>query len=169
MSTFLNVGQYPYDWIVAADVLYSGMDGLFARVLAAHLPSPTERVATTTDDEPPTRALIACPFRKDSPLLNFFAITARPGLELERLENASGHAAGATSGVNAKEAFADSEFVPIGNGSIETFTNTKSQWERIAKEPTFSIHNRDKIQIFRVRRLSGTAEEARSIRRVGRL
>jgi predicted O-methyltransferase YrrM len=45
-TTFLSVGQERFDMILAADVLYSGMDKLFARALASHLPS--EEVDYTT-------------------------------------------------------------------------------------------------------------------------
>ena len=39
VTTFLDPSRRPYDMILAADVLYAGMDGLFARALASHLPS----------------------------------------------------------------------------------------------------------------------------------
>ena len=37
-----------YDLVVAADVLYAGMQGLFARVLASHLPSGPRRLLETS-------------------------------------------------------------------------------------------------------------------------
>ncbi len=67
-STFLNPSitkDNRYDLVVAADVLYAGMDGLFARTLASHLPSRDEII--DVGQEPPV-AIIACPFRSDSPL-----------------------------------------------------------------------------------------------------
>ena len=76
-----------YDLVVAADVLYAGMDGLFARTLASHLPSRDE-----IDGQQPPDALLACPFRKDSPLYNFFGNAYRLGLVFKRLEDANGNA-----------------------------------------------------------------------------
>jgi len=53
-STFLL--KEKFDLIVAADVLYSGMDKLFARALASHLP--------IFSVEEPVEAWVASPFRK---------------------------------------------------------------------------------------------------------
>ena len=134
---------------MAADVLYAGMDGLFARTLASHLPSSDEMKMVERQQQPPD-AIIACPFRTDSPLLNFFAIAERLGLSLYRLENKDGAAAGSASGTSASKAFNQSEFVPVGDRNSGI---SKSRWEMIAKEPQFSPHNRDKVQIFRVNRV----------------
>lgn len=80
VTTFLDPSRRPYDMILAADVLYAGMDGLFARALASHLPSKKEVGAVSSSSRGPTEAIIACPNRKDSPLLNFFGICKRLGL-----------------------------------------------------------------------------------------
>jgi len=170
-TTFLDpMGEEQdiHDVIVAADVLYAGMQGLFARVLASHLPSVEEMSSTSTSSAIP-EAILACPFRDDSPLLNFFGIAQRLGLEMDRLEDANGNAAGASSGMDAGAAYADCRFVKIGNGDCEDGSGDGSRWEDIAKRPTFGKHNRDSIQIFRVRRVRGAAGEARAIRRIGRL
>jgi len=161
--------QDVHDVIVAADVLYAGMQGLFARVLASHLPSVEEMSSTSTNTSAIPEAILACPFRDDSPLLNFFGITQRLGLEMDRLEDADGNAAGASSGMDAGEAYADCRFVKIGSGLCEEGRGDDTRWEDIAKRPTFGKHNRDSIQIFRVRRVRGSAAEARAIRRIGRL
>ena len=167
-STFLNPSitkshqeSNRYDLVVAADVLYAGMDGLFARTLASHLPSSDE-----IDGQKPPVAIIACPFRTDSPLFNFFGIVKRLGLELDRLEDGNGSAAGAAPGTNLCEAFYESSFVPLcGGGEGEE----KIRWRHVATDPTFSLLNHDRVQIFRVRRISGTSADARAIRRVGRI
>ncbi len=78
------------------------MDGLFARTLASHLPSRDEII--DVGQEPPV-AIIACPFRSDSPSFNFFGIVKRLGLELDRLEDGNGSAVGAAPGTNLSEAF----------------------------------------------------------------
>ena len=160
-----------YDVIVAADVLYAGMQGLFARVLASHLPSMEEMSSTSsreTNEVGIPEAILACPFRTDSPLLNFFGIAHRLGLELDRLEDSEGAAAGASTGMDADAAFENCHFVEIGDGDSGEGSGG-SRWGDIANQPTFGKGNRDNIQIFRVRRVRGTAAEARAIRRVGRL
>jgi predicted nicotinamide N-methyase len=134
------------DLILAADVLYSGMDKLFARALASHL---------TLENE----AFVACPFRKDSPLKGWFVSCQRLGLKLTRLEDVDGHAVGAHWGVDPHKIFGNSQFVPI----------TEQNLERITVAPTFGAGNDQSIQIFRVKRVSGTPEEAIQIRRVSRI
>ena len=150
-----------YDLIVAADVLYAGMDGLFARALASHIPSSVE-----INGEQPPVAIIACPFRNDSPLLNFFGMMKRLGLELDRLEDVNGNAAGA-SPTNASIEFKAS--VAFNKTSFVPLHEDQSRWKHIATDPTFSSLNHDGVQIFRVRRVSGTSADARAIRRVGRI
>lgn len=170
-TTFLNpVDQYErdgYDLIVAADVLYAGMQGLFARVLASHLPSMEEMSTRETNEVVVPEAILACPFRTDSPLLNFFGIAHRLGLELERLEDSEGNAAGVSAGMDVV-AYENCHFVEIGGRDSREGGDCR-RWEDIASRPTFGKENRDHIQIFRVRRVRGTAAEARAIRRVGRL
>ena len=87
------------------------------------------------------------------------------------MEDPEGNAAGASTGMDAGAAYADCSFVQIGGGDSagEGGEGGSSRWEDIAKQPTFGRYNRDSIQIFRVRRVRGTAAEARAIRRVGRL
>lgn len=143
--TFLNPNEY--DLILAADVLYSGMDKLFARVLASHLKIGTD-------------AFLACPYRKDSPLADFLDVGIRLGLEFERLEDKHGAAVGGIMGMDASEIYRSSHFVALD--SVE-------RREMVATEPTFSSLNEEKVQIFRVQRVSGTPEEAAKIRRVGRM
>ena len=157
-STFLPLDQKRFDLVVAADVLYSGMDKLFARALASHLPSPKEVGGCSPSIS--TTALVACPFRKDSPLAGFFDTCIRIGLAIERLEDESGSAVGAHWGVNAEAAFSGSRFVKLDSpdSRIQTY-----------ETPTFSDFNEKKVQIFRIRRIEGTAGEARSIRRVSRM
>lgn len=176
-TTFLdpvdNDERDGYDTIVAADVLYAGMQGLFARVLASHLPSMEEKMSSNSlssevNEVVIPEAILACPFRTDSPLLNFFGIADRLGLELDRLEDSEGNAAGASTGMDAKVAFENCQFVEIGGGDSGEGSGG-SRWKDIANQPTFGKDNRDNIQIFRVRRVRGTAVEARAIRRVGRL
>lgn len=155
-STFLmpqGGDKNQFDLVVAADVLYSSMDKLFARALAAHLPSPDESSESST-----LEAIIACPFRTDSPLEGFVQASMRLGLGLERLENDQHQAVGAGLGVSAVEAFEGSQFVPL-----------RRQILQVSTEPTFSLLNVNKVQIFRVRRVTGTAAHAASIRRVGRI
>lgn len=144
-STFLPPAEF--DLIVASDVLYSGMDKLFARALASHL--------SVSSNE----ALIACPFRKDSPLAGFFGACHRLGLELERLEDGRGRAVGAHFGVDPKHAFSDSRFVPIN----------ESDWDHIVDSPLFVPGNQRDVQIFRIRRVQGTPEQALHIRRASRI
>jgi hypothetical protein len=115
--------------VVAADVLYSGMDKLFARALASHLPSVDEM----GNGLPQIEAMIACPFRKDSPLHDFFTASMRLGLAFDRLEDCNGNAAGAFTGVDARKAFNGSRFVP--------FDSTEKRQE-VATRPTFSSHNK---------------------------
>lgn len=147
-STFLNPAEF--DKIVAADVLYSGMDKLFARALASHLvKAPTDQYA-----------IVACPFRTDSPLEGFFDASIRLGLEFERLQDKQGCAVGAAVGVEPSEAYQDSQFVSL---------NSNDKRKHVAIEPSFSKENLEKVQIFRVRRVRGTPEEAASIRRVSRI
>ncbi|CAB9518994.1 Putative methyltransferase [Seminavis robusta] len=151
--------RQPVDLVVAADVLYSGMDKLFARALAAHLPSLSE---TGNDDDATNtaEAIIACPYRSDSPLMGFFEASMRLGLEFDRLENNQGQAVGSYHGVDCASAFDGSQFVPL---------ETKHQLQHVAGQPTFSSVNVKQVQIFRARRVHGTATEAASIRRVGRI
>ena len=173
-TTFLNPLLHKngrFDLVVAADVLYAGMDGLFARVLASHLPS-SEEIAIDSSLPRTTTAIIACPFRSDSPLYNFFGITSRLGLELDRLEDANGNAVGASAGTNSQEAFRESIFVPcgrVGESNQSEEEMVKCKWRHIAEKPTFAPLNHDRIQIFKVKRVSGTSADARSIRRVGRM
>ena len=161
-----------YDMVVAADVLYAGMQGLFARVLASHLPSVEEMSSTSSREMEEVgipEAILACPFRTDSPLLNFFGIAHRLGLELDRLEDSEGNAAGASTGMDADAAYENCHFVEIGDRDSGEGRQGGSRLEDIASRPTFGKGNRDHVQIFRVRRVRGTAAEARAIRRVGRL
>lgn len=145
-STFLPYSNF--DLIVASDVLYSGMDKLFARVLASHLGTKGE-------------ALVASPFRKDSPLVGFFGACERLGLSLERLECCNeGSAAGAVMGVNTHNAFSKVHFVGI---------DTEERRHEVATEPTFSEYNKEQVQIFRIRRVSGSPEDAIQIKRVSRI
>lgn len=168
VTTFLDPSRRPYDMILAADVLYAGMDGLFARALASHLPSKKEVGAVSSSSRGPTEAIIACPNRKDSPLLNFFGICKRLGLSLDRLENATGSAAGASPGMSAMEAYSETKFVSLGYDDDDE-EERHHRWRIVAESPTFSSRNKDMIQLFRVRRRDGQAEDARQIRRVGRL
>ena len=165
-----NISQ-PFDLILAADVLYSGMDKLFARALAAHLPSREELIGTTLE---PTKlilhdtseqvhlpyALVACPFREDSPLIGFFQAASRLGLGFERLQNQSGEAVGGYHEIDAGEIFEGSFFVSLESSEAQ---------EEVANAPSFSCHNIKKIQIFRIRRLHGSADSASKIRRVSRI
>jgi hypothetical protein len=77
----------------------------------------------------------------------------------------NGSAVGASTGTNLSEAFHGSSFVPLCGGE----EGEENRWRHVAEEPTFSSLNHDRIQLFRVRRVSGTAEDARAIRRVGRI
>lgn len=160
-STFLLEGDESssseFDLVVAADVLYSGMDRLFARALASHLPSSEEVECSRRS---PPEAMIACPFRTDSPLAEFFEASMRLGLAFDRLEDQDGCAVGAVSGIDAVEAFAGSQFVPLDSSDRRSQVSTK---------PTFSSCNEKQVQIFRVRRVQGTAKEAARIRRASRI
>ena len=130
--------------IVAADVLYAGMQGLFARVLASHLPSVEELSSTSSremEDVVIPEAILACPFRTDSPLLNFFGIADRLGLELDRLEDSEGNAAGASTGMDADAAYENCHFVEIGDGDSGEGRRGGSRWEDIANQPTFGKGN----------------------------
>jgi len=146
-TTFLTSNQ-PYDLVLAADVLYSGMDKLFARALASHLHVDT------------TIGLVASPFRKDSPLLGFLQAAHRLGLRVQRLEDGRGRAVGAYSGTDPQQAYRDSVFVPVAG---------EDRLEEVSKVPTFGQLNEKQIQIFRVERIRGTPEESASIRRIGRI
>ena len=156
------------DLVVAADVLYNGMDKLFARALASHLLSREElrQQQDQAQQQQQTRkagihALLACPFRTDSPLATFFQTCERLGLAFERLQDEAGNAAGAAAGLDpASVAFTNTYFVPL---------DTNEQRQTVATRPTFSSQNANKVQIFRVRRVEGTAESSASIRRVSRL
>lgn len=145
-STFLPARNF--DLIVAADVLYSGMDKLFARALASHL--------TCGDNE----ALVACPFRKDSPLEGFFGACHRLGLKVERLEDEEGRATGAHFGTNPFEAYATGVFVPL---------KESSNLVQVTVSPSFAEGNEQNVQIFRVYRSEGRPEDAIQIRRVSRI
>ena len=165
-----NIRQ-PFDLILAADVLYSGMDKLFARALAAHLPSREELIGTTLE---PTKlilhdtseqvhlpyALVACPFREDSPLIGFFQAASRLGLGFERLQNQSGEAVGGYHEIDADDIYEGSFFVSLESSETQ---------QKVANAPSFSLHNIKKVQIFRIRRLHGSAESASKIRRVSRI
>ena len=171
-STFL-IPPHPHydeavDLVVAADVLYNGMDKLFARALASHLPS-TEEILKQQEQiqqqqrttEAGIHALLACPFRTDSPLATFFETCERLGLAFDRLQDEDGNAAGAATGLApASVAFTNTYFVPL---------DTIEQRQAVATRPTFSKQNPNQIQIFRVRRVEGTAESAANIKRVSRL
>ncbi|KAG7337709.1 methyltransferase-16 family protein [Nitzschia inconspicua] len=145
--------EYP-DLVLAADVLYSGMDKLFARVLSSHLASEE------TAGEKLPEALLACPFRKDSPLEGFFEVSMRLGLTFERLEDDQGCAVGGFHGITPSNIFSSSEFVPLVSDR---------QRKAIANDPTFSSYNTKNIQIFRVQRVGKTAEESFHVKRVSRL
>ena len=144
-----------FDLVLAADVLYSGMDKLFARVLASHLPSEKE-----TKLQPPPEALLACPYRKDSPLEGFFEVGIRLGLAFERLEDEEGRAVGGYLGAEPKDIFQSSEFVPL---------HSNERRKHVANDATFADANDKKVQIFRVKRIENTAEEAFRVKRVSRL
>jgi len=146
-STFLP--PQDFDLIVAADVLYSGMDKLFARALASQLVCDHNE------------ALVACPFRKDSPLRGFFDACHRLGLKVERLEDKEGRATGAHFGVDPFQAYASSEFFPLGEES-----NTM---EQVTVSPRFTTGNEQNVQIFRIYRSEGRPEDAIQIRRVSRI
>jgi len=167
-----------FDLVIAADVLYSGMDKLFARALASHLPSREEilelqQQKPTNGTNPMAKAfgnyandpeaLVAIPFRKDSPLQGFLDVCGRLGLALERLEDEEGRAAGAFTGTDYWNAYAKSFFVPVPAPQDASTTM------RIAMQPTFSPHNQKHIQIFRITRIAGRAQDAASIRRVSRI
>lgn len=142
-STFLSADNF--DLIVAADVLYAGMDKLFARALASHL----------LDND----SLVACPFRQDSPLVGFFGACHRLGLAVERLEDDDGNASGAHFGRDAFEAYRNSQFVAL----------TESNMEHVTESPTFAPGNDQKVQIFRIYRVKGEPEDAIRIKRVNRI
>lgn len=144
-TTFLTSSE-KHDLVVAADVLYSGMDKLFARALASHIHSMH------------TIALVASPFRKDSPLKGFLEAAQKLGLQVERLQDENGQAAGAYTGVTASQAYQDTRFVKL-----------QEEWDMVCRNPTFTEVNEKQVQIFRVTRVSGTPEEAASIRRVSRI
>ena len=145
-STFLLSEEF--DLVVAADVLYAGMDKLFARALASHLPNED------------SRAIVACPFRKDSPLAEFFEASLRLGLSFERLQDKQGRAVGAVTGVDPATAYSQSDFVLL---------ESSQQRIEVATTPSFTSSNERNIQIFRVRRVMGSAQDAATIRRVSRI
>jgi len=160
-----------FDLILAADVLYSGMDKLFARALAAHLPSREELMSTVLEPTKPILhdtseqvhlpyALVACPFREDSPLMGFFEAASRLGLEFERLQNHSGDAVGGYHGIDADHIYEGSFFVSLDSSEAR---------QDVANTPSFLFHNIKKIQMYRIRRLHGSAESASKIRRVSRI
>ena len=79
---------------------------------------------------------------------------------------------GASVGTNSNEAFHESKFVPCGRGGEDNPIEdeaVKCKWKHISEEPNFSPLNHDRIQLFKVTRVSGTSADARSIRRVGRM
>jgi len=78
------------------------------------------------------------------------------------------NAVGAAGGSDPHEAFTGSEFKPIGVGE-DNVQVTSCRWGSIAQGPSFSSHNHDRVQLFRIRRVEGTAKDAREIRLVGRL
>eukprot|EP00928_Gymnodinium_smaydae_P078841 TRINITY_DN62905_c0_g1_i1.p1 TRINITY_DN62905_c0_g1~~TRINITY_DN62905_c0_g1_i1.p1 ORF type:complete len:327 (-),score=27.63 TRINITY_DN62905_c0_g1_i1:44-982(-) len=119
-STYLPASSF--DIVVAADVLYSNKIRWFMPALLAHMAR-----------RPETRAFVACPPRKDSPLAGFFTSALHAGLTLERLEDQSGNAVGATSG-SATDVFRGARFVPLGE---ERFAAAASDGLRV-------------IQIFRL-------------------
>eukprot|EP00747_Dinoflagellata_sp_TGD_P002950 gnl/TRDRNA2_/TRDRNA2_106369_c0_seq1.p1 gnl/TRDRNA2_/TRDRNA2_106369_c0~~gnl/TRDRNA2_/TRDRNA2_106369_c0_seq1.p1 ORF type:complete len:313 (+),score=40.66 gnl/TRDRNA2_/TRDRNA2_106369_c0_seq1:141-1079(+) len=143
-STFLAPGDHAFDLVVAADVLYNGADKLFARALASHLPAASQ-------------AIVASPYREDSPLLGFFEAADRLGLAFELLEE-NGMAAGGTGG-DSPSVFQGSQFVPL----------PPERWAAVASNARFTRTNVGKIQIFRVHRVSGHPEDAARIRRVSRI
>eukprot|EP00980_Cylindrotheca_fusiformis_P000251 scaffold54_cov110-Cylindrotheca_fusiformis.AAC.9 len=155
-STFLPPNDF--DLIVAADVLYSGMDKLFARALASHLVVSNNN----NNDNNCNEAWVACPFRTDSPLSGFFTACSRLGLEMQRLEDDQGRAVGADLGVDPATAFSNSQFVPINK-------EQQQQQHSVTVNPEFGPGNERKVQIFRIRRITGTPEEAIRIRRVSRI
>lgn len=144
-STFLPAQDF--DLVVAADVLYAGMDKLFARALASHL------LCGQND------ALVACPFRKDSPLEGFFGACHRLGLKLDRLEDEDGRASGAHFGRDPFQAYDSTRFVPL----------EESKMEQITVSPSFAAGNDQNVQIFRIRRVEGEPQDAIQIRRVSRI
>ena len=154
-----------YDLIVAADVLYSGMDKLFARALASHLYSsipPSSSSSSLPLEQRQPIALVACPFRKDSPLRGFFDACTKLGLSAERLQDISdGAAVGAFSGVKPDDAFRNSHFVPLDSEVLSM--------KEVCETPTFSSVNEKQIQIFRLKRIEGHPIDAIQIRRVSRI
>ncbi|CAJ1937271.1 unnamed protein product [Cylindrotheca closterium] len=145
-STFLPARDF--DLVVAADVLYSGMDKLFARALASHLARDHNE------------AFVACPFRKDSPLEGFFGACHRLGLNVERLEDKEGRATGAHFGMDAFQVFSSNEFVPL---------EESSNMEHVTASPSFAPENEQSVQIFRIYRSKGRPEDAIRIRRASRI
>lgn len=156
-STFLL--NQEWDLVIAADVLYSSMDKLFARALASHLHLASS-LSAVEKDTTTTVGLVASPFRKDSPLLGFLEACDRLGLSTERLQDKHGQAVGSYTGTASRESYRIVEFVPI---------DSNSRQQDVSQSPTFSSHNAKQVQIFRVRRISGCPSEAASIRRASRI
>lgn len=125
-TTYLR--QRKFDVVVAADVLYSRRDRWFWRALEAHMARAQGTIA-----------FVASPYRKDSPLTGFFELVQQAGLQLERLEDRAGRAAGGTTGA-AEDVYAGSRFVAM----------TPMRCSVAATGAEFSESNEHKIQIFRL-------------------
>jgi len=70
--------------------------------------------------------------------------------------------------MSAMEAYSETKFLSLGYDDDDE-EERHHRWRIVAESPTFSSRNKDMIQLFRVRRRDGQAEDARQIRRVGRL
>lgn len=131
-----------FDIVVAADVLYSTRERMFARALAAHVTSSNV-------------AYVASPFRKDSDLMVFFQEASRLGLTFERLEDSAGAAVGVHTG-EPLAAYDGCRFVPLHDHttSIEEDDKSRTFGAAASAKGGFSLSNKMSVQIFRVTRLS---------------
>lgn len=120
-----------FDLVVGSDCIYDGTAEIFAHALAAHLPHGSV-------------GIVAVSYRsgceaKSGPVETFFEAVARQGLQLERLEDTQGRAAGSGRGQPLR-VYDGSSFKKLG----------EARWHAVARRPEFNDDNLDKLQIFRV-------------------
>ena len=101
--------------------------------------------------------------------MGFFDASIKLGLTFERLENLKDGCAVGGGSINNNGQDDDFPSEEIFNGSTFVKLETYEQRRHVAEEPTFSKHNQNKIQIFRVRRLTGSSEHSFRIKRVSRI
>jgi len=135
VTTYLT--EYPFDVIVAADVLYEGDGSHFAQALRAHMPHGSSTVAYVANHHNAQRC---------KAMLGFLGLMLRWGFRLDRLEDVQGRAVGSLWGHHGAESVFDgSHFTPVF-GEADLAAVQEAKFEHTAASPM------QRIQIFRLSR-----------------